>query len=768
MATPEELNKVFILLRAATGTDFTYYKDTTIRRRIARRMVLHKIDKMAHYIRYLEGHPQELKSLFQDILINVTSFFREPATFEVLRKKLFALMLKNRQSEDVIRIWTAGCSTGEETYSVAISLIEFLGAKAATAPIQIFGTDLSDWAMEKARAGFYPHSIGEDVSAERLRRFFVKSDSGFQVSKQIRDLCVFARHDLTRDPPFSRLDLILCRNVLIYLGPILQKKVMKVFHYALKPAGWLMLGSSETIGGAADLFTLRDKKHKLYARKSTSVGANFAFAPGEYGPPEPRLPRRRTPSAVLEAPGFDLIKQADHLVMSRFAPPGVVVDENMNILQFRGETENYLKPAAGEASLNILKMAREGLLVELRAALLKAIKSRDPVSRTGVQVVGHNGTNEIDLEIVPLKAKSDREQFFLVLFQPKSGGALSTPVHRERGKARGQSARQHNKKDNEIHRLKQELRATNDYLQSIIEEQEATNEEVRSTNEEIQSSNEELQSTNEELETAKEELQSTNEELTTVNEELHNRNVELSQSNDDLTNVLNNVSLPIIIMGPDLRIRRFTPQAQSVMNVIDSDIGRPLGDIKLHIDIPDLEQALRRVIDSLSVEERDVQDRKGRWYLLRIRPYRTLENKIDGAVLALIDIDAIRHGIQQLKEARAYLKALGQFVREPLLVLDKDMKVQIANEAFAHLFLTPVEEVEGKLIYELGDGEWKQEKLRTLLEHLLVKSNQFEDFEIEADLPRIGRRRLYLTARRICDDRNETQLILLLVKEKRS
>jgi len=448
----------------------------------------------------------------------------------------------------------------------------------------------------------------------------------------------------------------------------------------------------------------------------------------------------------------------------------VVIDENMTILQFRGETEDYLKPSPGEASLNVLKMAREGLLVELRSALVKALKGRIPLLRSGVRVSGPNGPKEIDIEIVPLKAKSDRDHFFLVLFHDQAVARVSRSATSlaagERQKARGKSAGGKNKKEKEIDRLKQELRATNDYLQSIIEEQEATNEEVRSTNEEIQSSNEELQSTNEELETAKEELQSTNEELTTVNEELHNRNVELSQSNDDLTNVLNNVSLPIIILGSDLRIRRFTPQAQTVMNVIDTDIGRPLTDIKFHIDIPDLEQSVRHVIDSLSVEERDVQDRKGRWYLLRIRPYRTLGNRIDGAVLALIDIDAVRLGTQQLQDARAYLKALGQFVREPLLVLDKNLKVQIANQAFAHLFLTPVEEVEGRSIYELGDGGWKEEKLRTLLEHLLVKSNQFEDFEIEADLPKSGTRTLCLTARRVCDNQNETQLILLLVRVK--
>jgi two-component system CheB/CheR fusion protein len=758
-ATAEELNKVYILLRSVTGADFTYYKDTTIQRRIARRMLLHRIETMENYLRYLQSHSEEVKALFQDILINVTSFFREPQSFDLLKEKVFPSFLKDGKREEPIRIWTAGCSTGEETYSVAISLVEFLQEKAANTRVQIFGTDLSESSMEKARAGFYPESIIQDVGSVRLRRFFDKSGTGYRITKPIRDLCVFARHDLTRDPPFSRLDLILCRNVLIYLGNALQKKIIKVFHYALRNPGWLILGSSETVGGSADLFALRDKKHKIYSRKSAKVIPGFALTPTNYALPEALPIVRAARDLGRERPGFDIIKEADHLVISKFAPPGVLVNEDMNILQFRGDTENYLVPSPGEASLNILRMAREGLLFELRSALYKAIKHRVPVSKEGLRVEAHNMVREVALEILPLKGKQDREIFFLVLFREKA----QAPLSKLKVKALKASG---TRQDETIGRLKHELKATNEYLQAIIEEQEATNEEIRSANEETQSSNEELQSTNEELETAKEELQSTNEELTTVNEELHNRNIELSQSNNDLNNLLSNVNIPIIILGDDMRIRRFTPQAEVAMNLIPADIGRSLKDIKLNIEVPDLEAMVLRVIKTLIAEERDVQDRTGRWYLLRVRPYRTTENKIDGAVLALVDIEALRQGLQQLKDARAYLRALGQVVPGPLLILDRNLKVQIANQAFAQLFRTPIEEVEGKLIYDLGDGAWNLEQLHILFEDLLLKSNHLEEFEVKGAFPKIGPRVLSMTAQRVVNRENETQLILLVMKER--
>ena len=763
VATNDQLNKVFVLLRSATGADFTYYKDTTVRRRIGRRMVLHKIEQIDHYLKYLHGHAEEVKALFHDILINVTSFFREPETFDLLQKKVLPLVMKNRRRDEAIRIWAAGCSTGEETYSLAIALTEFLHEKATTIPIQIFGTDLSDWGMDKARAGIYPESIAQDLSAERLRRFFVKCDGGFQVTKQIRDLCVFARHDLTRDPPFSRMDLILCRNVLIYLGSILQKKIMKVFHYALKPSGWLMLGSSETIGGAADLFSLKDRKYKLYSRKSGTAAASFNLTPAEHPRPETSPARRPTGNSAGERLAFDAMREADQLVMSRFTPPGVLVNENLDILQFRGETEKFLKPAPGQASLNVLKMAREGLVVELRSALYKAIKEHAPVTRSRLRVRYDNSFHALTLEVLPVKTKVDDEHCFLVLFHyagPLRSDSVAPLKRREKaGRA--------NEKDDEIQRLRQELKSTNEYLQSVIEEQEATNEEIRSANEEIQSSNEELQSTNEELETAKEELQSTNEELTTVNEELENRNVELSDVNNDLSNLLNNVNIPVVILGDDMLIRRFTPQSEAAMNLIATDIGRPLTDIKLNIDIPDLESLVRRVVSSLTAEEREVQDHAGRWYLLRIRPYRTMENKIDGAVMALVDIDALKQGLQQIKDSRVSMRSLGQLIREPLLVLDRNLRVQIANQPFAQLSFTPVEEVEGKLLYELGDGHWNLEHLRVLMDDLLSKSHQLVDFEIKAVFPKVGIRVLSLDARRISDNQNETQSILLVFKEKK-
>ena len=756
-----ELSKVFILLRAATGVDFSFYKPTTIKRRLARRMALQKVESLAHYVRFLRQTPQEVDALYQDLLINVTSFFREPEAFEVLKKKIFPRLLKDRSAHTPIRVWVPGCSTGEEAYSLAIALLEFLGPKGADVPVQIFATDISDAAIDKARAGIYPAGIAADLSAARLRRFFVKHDGGFQISKTVRDVCVFARQDVTRDPPFSRLDLISCRNLLIYLGPVLQKRVIPMFHYALQPGGLLLLGGSETIGGFADLFALADSRHKLYARKPATHRTELALphhgrtetaaGPGHPAPPVP-------------APAFDYEKEADRIVLGKYTPPGVVVNGDFDILQFRGHTGPYLEPASGAASLNLLKMARDGLLLELRAALDDAQRCHASVRRPGVQVRSSGGFREVTLEVIPLRpGPAGGADCYLVLFAdaaPRAAGQPEPPAKAPRAAPAAS--------EKLIAQLRQELTATKEYLQSVIADHERTNEELQSANEEILSSNEELQSTNEELETAKEELQSTNEELQTVNDEMHTRNGELGQVNNDLVNLLHSVQIPIVILGGDLCIRRFTPLAERVLNLLPTDVGRPLSDLRPKIIVPEFERLIAEVMDTLVPREVEVQDRDGHWHSLRIRPYKTLENKIDGVILALVDIDTVRSALSQAREAREFAEAVIETVRHPLLVLDGELRVKTANRAFCEMFRLRPEETENRFIYHLGKAQWDIAKLRELLENILPKNSRFENFEMDAEFPGAGRKRLVLNARRIADEGLKTKAILLAMEEART
>jgi two-component system, chemotaxis family, CheB/CheR fusion protein len=626
-----DLGQTFTLLRTAHDVDFTHYKPPTIERRIRRRMALHKTETLGDYIEILRTKREEIEQLYSDILIRVTSFFRDPAAFSALQNEVLPALMRNR-GDKPLRIWVPGCATGEEVYSVAIVFQEALAAMELECPVQVFGTDVSDASIERARSGMYTESISAEVSPERLRRFFTKVDSGYRVSKSIRDCCIFARQNLTKDPPFSKLDLISCRNVLIYLGTVLQRRVMSIFHYSLQPDGYLLLGSSETIGNHADLFTMVDRRNKIYQRKGALgrlpldlTRASLPLASHHHE----RL--RLLGEEEVAAP--NLFREADRVLLSRFSPAGVVIDEHMEILQFRGRTSTYLEPAPGAASFNLLKMAREGLLADLRAVIHEARKKDTSVRREGITVSSEGQTQNVNVDVIPFVGPSNG-RYFIILFEAER----PEPGAKSRRKKSAVPAAE----TKQTIRLKRELEATRDYLQSIIEEQEAMNEELRSANEEIQSSNEELQSTNEELETAKEELQSSNEELLTLNEELEHRNEELAHVNNDLLNLLASVDLPIVMLDSGLRIRRFNPSAQRTLNLIPSDTGRSIRDLSLTLEIKDLDATIAGVIDTLEVRELRVSDRDGRPYLLRIRPYKTADNKIDGAVLVMIDIEQLK------------------------------------------------------------------------------------------------------------------------------
>ena len=678
-----DLATILEILRRVIGVDFRQYKTTTLHRRISRRMVLNKFEELQDYARFLEENHAEVEALYQDILINVTSFFRDPETFEALKDVVLPKLFQDRSRLEPLRVWVLGCSTGEEAYSIAITCTELAEALGSQLPIQVFATDLNAAVIEKARSGVYSKGIAQDVSPERLQRFFVEVDGSYRISKTIRDLCVFARHNMLADPPFSQIDLICCRNVLIYLEPELQKKIVPLLHYALKPAGFLALGTSETIGSYRDLFEAVDARHRLFAKKSVGRRVTLGHAASFYrdrGEAEAR--RSRVPQAEG---GADMQKEADRILWARYVPPAVLVNANLEILQFRGDTGPYLSPAPGKASLNLLKMVRHGLLVRLRSAVNRARKEEAPIREEGLLVKSDGGTRNVNLEVVPVRASSGAESGFLVLFE-EAAPSPPPPVPRERrgqGKASkpaAEDAERASAAEGENARLEQELAATREYLQSVIEQQEAANEELQSANEEAQSANEELQSVNEELGTSQEEIQSSNEELATVNDELHYRNLELNQLNNDLVNFLGNVNMAIIMLGPDLCVRRFTPMAETMFHLVATDVGRSIFEVKLTLEIPDLEPLLEEVTGSVSAREREVQNREGCWYSLRIRPYRTLENKIDGAVVVLVDIDVLKKLEEALRlrvEAMAvadrskneFLALLAHELRNPLAPL---------------------------------------------------------------------------------------------------
>lgn len=762
---PEEkdaLATIFVLLRSATGVDFNHYKSNTVDRRIQRRMLLYKLEHLEDYAKYLQDNPSEVKALYEEILIHVTHFFRDPEAFQLVKEQVFPTIIQNKSAQLPIRIWVAGCSTGEEVYSIAISLLEFLADKVTQLPIQIFATDISEIAIDKARSGIYAENQMVEVSPECRSKFFNAIEGGrYQISKAVRELCVFARQDLGSDPPFSNLDLISCRNVLIYLGEKLQKRILPIFHYSLNPTGFLLLGTSESTGKYSDLFTLIDKKYKIYANKLTTNRPTFSFATSNYP-----IAKRDEPKQVFENPSheFDLERKTDQLILNRYAPVGVVINDKMDVLQFRGKIDLYLKLSPGKPSINLFKMVREGLLVELRATIYQAQQQKILVRSEGLRIEEGNLSRIVNLEVIPFKPQTSEELYFLVLFEeaPPTANNFST-VNLESLEP-GDLKREIVRLRQQLATAMQERSATQGYLQTVIQEQEDVNQDLKVANEEILSSNEELQSTNEELETAKEEIQATNEELNTINDELRSRNLELHQVNNDLTNLLASINIPILILTNDLRVRRFTPMAQRLFNLIPADAGRLLSDIRANLNIPDLEPLILDVLDTLSIKELEVQTQGGYWYNLRIRPYRTTENQIDGVVLVLIDIDVLKRSAVTLEQARNYAEGIVETVQVPLIVLDSDFRVNKANRSFYETFQVSPSQIAQSFIFELGNGQWNLPGLRSLLENILANDISIQNWELEHRFERIGQKTMLLNGWKIIQE-GDAQMILLAIED---
>ena len=751
------LNKLFLLLRNQTGHDFTYYKPSTIQRRTKRRMLLHKLERLKDYIRYLQENPSEVVSLFHDILINVTGFFRDPQAFEALTDKVFPI-LKDSTGNGPIRIWVPGCSSGEEAYSLAIALLEYRDRSAANFSIQIFATDIDDVAIEGARAGLYPETISQDVSDERLRQFFTRVDGGgYQIKKSVRDMCVFALQNVAQDPPFSRIDLISCRNLLIYMGPVLQKKIMNIFHYSLKPGGYLFLGSAESIGDFSDLYRVVDSKERVYTKKAVARPRYIELnTTSDYQ--SSRVPKPIT-SVPSKLDHFDLSREVNNLLMKQFTPAGVVVDENLDIQQFHGQTAPYLESPPGHASLNLLKMSRQDLLLPLNTLLKKVLASHDSAKKSGVRIVREDKNRLINIQVLPIMAQQKGALYLLVVFEDVTSSL--EPVARASDGAASKGL----ETDTQTLVLKQELVATKEYLQSVIEQQETGNEELRSANEEIQSSNEELQSINEELETAKEELQSTNEELATVNHQLEVRNLNLNQANSDLSNLVSSINIAVVILEMNMGVRYFSPRAKKLLNLINSDIGRPFSDIKPNINIPGLKKIITEVLENLQPLDMDLQDSGGCWYSVRIQAYKTLDNKIDGVVIVYIEIDEMKKSLDAATHAQNYAEAIISAVRHPMLILDDKLAVVSASHSFFHAFKVTGEETIGNLLYRLGNGQWGIPELRTKLKQVIQAGAQFDGYTISHDFEQIGHRIVSISGRSIPGNHASGRLVLMQIED---
>ncbi len=749
----KRLAEVFDLVRKQVGIDFSGYKRTTVLRRIERRMALLQLGSLEEYARALHGDRGEARALAKDMLIHVTSFFRDPDAFTALQQQVFAEIAQRKNEGGSIRIWVPGCSTGEEVYALAICLVESLGTRVESFTIKIFGTDLSEEAIEAARLGLYSESAMVGVSRERLARFFDRLEGGYRVAKLIRDLCIFVKHDLTRDPPFAKLDLISCRNVLIYFDAELQRQVIPMLHHCLNQGGYLLLGQSETISGFRDLFAPVDQEQRIFVK--TKESRRFVYPLPVGREVEGKLSESKL--AVRRYPAREAQKQADHLLLARYAPPGVLVNDRLEIVQFRGRTGAYLEQPSGQPEANLLRMAREDLVAHVHEAIERAKAQSTSVRKEGLRIQVGAESRTVDLEVIPLAVIPDsNERYYLVLFAETSVDTGEGEPHA----VRRVEAAPPTEAVVEINRLKAELVATKDYLQSLISEHQTTTDDLAAMNEEMVAANEELQSTNEELQSAKEELQSTNEELSTVNDQLRSRNQELAQVASDLVNVLSSVEIPVIIVDLELRVRRFTPAVKQIASFIPEDVGRPIDDLKLKLQAENLAGRIREVIDGMSPKEWEVQRQDGRWFRMHIRPYRAADQRLDGAVLAFVDVDVLKQARKEAENARDYAQNIVETVTAALVVLDAGLRVLSANAAFLRKFAALGEQIEGKFLFELDAKLWSVPAVREMLEKSLAERTPFGAFEVTTELPRVGRRIIALTGRPIVWDSGASMMLL--------
>lgn len=750
---PETLEKIFHVLQSRTGHDFSAYKKSTICRRIDRRMNLQQIENPADYLRLLEQNAQEAETLFNDLLIGVTSFFRDPEAFKILSRVLKEMLAKTPK-DSTLRVWVPGCSSGEEVYSIAIVLRECMDALKKHFTVQIFGTDIDAEAIEAAREGIYPGTIANHVAPERLRRFFFDESDGFHIKKEIREMAIFSIQDLVKDPPFTKLDLLSCRNLLIYLDAALQKRLVPLFHYALRPDGILFLGPSESIDGYVDLFAERNRRWKIFKRRDLKHGAGaslpFPFAPPRYDTNETTSRGQRAASRDPRISGV-----AEKLLLHRYAPPCALVNKSGEILYSHGPTSRYLALPQGQASLNILAMARGSVKNSLATLMRQASAQKRPASLPGLQIKSDDKYHRLNLTVTPYHGGHGAGDLLLIVFEDAGRRKLNTRTGVRRA-PRGAE---------QVARLEQELWDAREQLQMARAETHSPEEELHSYNEELQSANEELQSLNEELETSKEELQSLNEELATVNAELQGKNEALSSANDDIKNLFDSTKIATLFLDTHLRVKRFTPEVGKIINLVQEDIGRPVSHFNSNLVGDNLAQHSQEVLDTLLPEETELSSTDGRWYLKRIEPYRATHNVIGGVVVTFIDITERKRLELAAEEARQFAQDIVETVREPLLVLDRDFHVVSANESFYRKFKLTAPLTERRSLFELNTRQWDVPELRRLLEQVLSEDHTFDNFMMEQGSPDLDHIILLLNGRRIHRGAPDGDLILLAFED---
>ncbi len=726
---------ILALVRAKTKRDFSNYKQSTIYRRIERRMGINQISDTGQYLKYLRENKAEVEALTSDFLINVTSFFRDPEAFNALKKHITEL-LANKNDTDEIRAWVPGCSTGEEAFSIAIIITEALEQLNKYVTVQVFGSDLDDDAIKRARRGIYPASITDDVSRERLARFFEPIDDQFRVKRELREKLVFAVHDIIADPPFTRMDIISTRNLLIYFENALQKKLLPMLNYSLNPGGILFLGTAETIGEFVDEFETLDRRWKIYREKNKAKEPVFTVSNRPFSMREQQQEEAAGPSGLgkppTDLPAANILLQA--------LPPSILINGDQQVIYSHGETGRYLQLPEGRPNMGVMGMIRAELHGPLASAIHEAGIKNSRVQRQGVRLKFNSHTVQVRITVAPVTPAGTGTDtgFMVITFEDMP-----------------RSPRQRSKKDERAAELEQELQYTRETLRSTIEELETANEELRSTNEEYQSTNEELQSSNEELETSREELQSVNEELATVNSELQQKIEDLSNLNDDMKNLLDSTGVATIFLDEELRLQRFTSTTKEIFNFIDSDIGRPISDITHRMTSNNLQQQAKKVLDTLEPIREDIRTREGKWYTMRIQPYRTQDNAVAGVGVSFIDIDV---------EERLRSTILDTF-RQPVLVLNQDLTVRSANQAFFKTFRVSKEETEKQSLFQLGNSQWDIPALRELIENVLPQDSEFHDYLVEHEFPAIGRRKMLLNGRRLLLDGERTQYILLIMDD---
>ncbi len=731
------LESLLALLRDRTAVDLAGYRRATIRRRIARRMALRRMGTLAEYEALLREDAEEVRALARDLLRVATSFFRDPEAFDALERLVFPRLVAPPGASGSVRVWVPGCSTGPEVYGIAIRLLEFLGDRAPGYAIKIFGSDLSAEAIDEARLGVYSDAVLAAVSSDRLARFFERVDGGYRIGRRARDLCVFVRHDVARDPPFARLDLISCRNVLMYFDAELQRRVIPMFHYCLSLPGYLFLGQSEAISGFRELFSPLDERNRIFEKVGEGARLPHPLVRGR--DPDLGFSQRQ---AELRRSVQDAQRLADDHLLTRFAPAGVLVDAALQIVQFRGRTGAFLEAPPGFPDVNVVRMARDGIAPHLYDALERAKSESTTICKSGLEIATSAGPLVLDLEVVPLTvAPATAPTFFLVLFHPGGAAQPATPAPRPGGSPTPEAEG--------VLRLKAELAATKEYLQSLVAEHQGTADDLAASNEELTAANEELQSTNEELQSAKEELQSTNEELGTVNDELRARNTDLDVLANDLTNVLASVAIPVIIVDLELRVRRFTPSVRDIATFVPNDVGRPIEDFKLKVRVDDLPERIREVLAGLGQREWEVEGPRGRWFRLQIRPYCTADHRLDGAVLSFVDVDALRRAITDAELARDSARRIVDTVPTALVVLDEALVVRSANRAFSEQFARPIHEVEGRGLFDLPGVFWDGAALRARLAQAATEGSELARTEVAVVLPGPGPRVLALSGRSI-------------------